>query len=696
MKKPLYPVLALVSALFLQPITAQADGADDEDDLALAYGDKATVSIATGSQQALRRAPAVATVITAEDIAAMGATDLDEVMETVPGLHVSRSANSYAPIYAIRGIYSQFAPQALVLQNGIPVTTLYLGNKGNIWGGFPLEHIARIEVIRGPGSALYGADAYSGVINNITKNAADVQGTEFGLRGGSFNNRSTWVQHGGKLGPVDVAAYLRVGGTDGFKETVPADAQTRLDQLLHTNASLAPGAVNTGYDAADANVDLSLDRWRLRGGYKWRDNTGAGAGVAQALDPVGRGRSERITADLSWLEPQLTPNWGLGFNASYQHYVQAIPHGLQLFPPGANLGAGAAPQGLIGSPETWERQVRLSTFATYSGWEGHNLRLGLGHDDLDLYKTHELRNFTYSPTGVLVPVAGGALVDFTETDPFLRPHRRTIDYAYAQDEWSLAKDWTLTAGLRHDVYSDFGGTTNPRLALVWDASLDLTAKLLVGRAFRAPSFLEVYGASNPVALGNLNLRPETIGTVEMAFAWQVRPDLLANLSLFRYDMKDIIRTVGGVYANTGAQNGRGAELETVWDVDRNVRLSGNYSWQQSIDEATQQDAGYVPHQHVYLRLDWRLSGGWLASSQVNWVGDRKRAPGDLRTDVADYNTVDLSLRTRVGGGRWDLSTSVRNLFNSDVREPSIAPGTALPNDLPMAGRSVYLQAVYRL
>jgi len=691
-----YPVLALVSALCMQSGLSMANGAEDEDELALAYGDKATVSIATGSQQMLRRAPAVATVITAEDIAAMGATDLDEVMETVPGLHVNRSANGYTSIYAIRGIVSTYTPQVLVLQNGIPITTIFQGNKGNIWGGYPLEHIARIEVIRGPGSALYGADAYSGVINIITKNAADIQGTEIGLRGGSFNSGNAWVQHGGRLGPVEVAAYLRVGRTDGFKETIAADAQTRFDRLLGTDASLAPGAVATGYNAVDANLDLALDKWRLRGGYKFRDNVGTGAGIASALDPVGRSQSERITADLSWLDPKVTEDWGLGFSASLLQYVQAIPTDYQLFPPGANLGAGAAARGFIAGPDTWERQIRLSSFATYSGLDGHSLRLGLGHDDLDLYKTHETRNFTYAPNGALVPLADGAVVDFTDTDPFLRPHRRMVDYVYVQDEWRFAKDWALTAGLRRDLYSDFGGTDNPRLAVVWDASLDLTAKLLMGRAFRAPAFLEVYGASNPVALGNPNVRPETISTVETAFSWQARSDTLVNLSLFHYDMKDIIRTVGGVYANTGSQNGRGAEVEAVWDVSRDLRLTGNYAWQQSIDEATQQDAGYVPHQHVYARADWRCAGNWLLSTQINWVGDRRRAPGDLRPSMGDYNTVDMNVRTRSGDNRWEFVAGVRNLFNSDAREPSVAPGTALPDDLPLARRAVYLQAIYRL
>lgn len=694
MKSPGYPALALIAALFIQTPAAMAQSTEEEE-LALVYGDKTTVSIATGSQQMLRRAPAVASVITAEDIAAMGATDLDDVLETVPGVHVSRSPNGYSPLYVIRGVYSQFLPQVLLLQNGVPMTTLYQGNKGNIWGGYPVEHIARIEVIRGPGSALYGADAYSGVINIITKNAADTPGTEMGVRLGSFNTKNIWVQHGGKLGPMDVAAYLRIGSTDGFKETITADAQTRSDRLRLTNASLAPGSVNTGYDALDANLELGFDKWRFRGGYKLRENVGTGAGIASALDPVGRSTTERVTADLSWTEPHFAQDWGLGFTASYLHYTQLIPTSYQLFPVGANAGGGVSPNGFIAGPETWERQIRLSTFANYGGFTGHSLRFGVGHDDLNLYKTHETRNFTYLSNG-LKPVAGGAMVDFSDTDPFLRPQRRLVDYFYIQDEWNFAKDWTLTAGLRRDNYSDFGGTTNPRLALVWDASLDITAKLLVGRAFRPPAFIEVYGAANPVALGNPNLRPETINTVEAAFSWQARRDTQLNLSLFRYDMKDIIRTVGGVYANTGAQNGQGAEIEAVWDASHSLRLTGNYSWQRSVDETTQQDAGYAPHHHIYARADWRVDSNLLASTQVNWVADRKRAAGDTRPDIADYTTVDLTLRTKNGSNRWDFSASVRNLFNADVREPSFAPGLSIPNDLPMALRSVYLQAIYRL
>jgi len=690
-----YRTLALASVLLLQTPAALAQGTEEEEDLALAYGDKATVSIATGSQQTLRRAPAVASVITAEDIAAMGATDLDEVLETVPGVHVTRSPNGYASSYAIRGITTQYGPQALLLQNGIPMTTMLIGNKGNIWGGFPVEHIARIEVIRGPGSALYGADAFSGVINIITKTAADTPGTEFGVRAGSFKTGSAWVQHGGKVGPVDVAGYLRVGSTDGFKEIVTADAQTARDRASHTSASLAPGPVNTGYDAIDANLDLGYDKWRVRAGYKLRDNLGTGAGVASALDPVGKEKSERITADLSWADPQFAKEWGLGGTASYLGYAQLMPTYLQLSPPGTKFGANTFPNGQIGAPETWERQLRLSAFATYSGFAGHSLRFGIGHDDLNLYETATHKNYTLTGVGG-APVLTGAVADYSTLSPFMTPQRRKVNYFYAQDEWNFTKDWALTAGLRRDIFSDAGGTTNPRLALVWDAALDLTVKLLYGQAFRAPAFSEQFSINNPVARGNPGLAPETVKTTEAAFSWQARQDTQVNLSLFQYQMKDIIRLVGGTYFNTGAQNGHGAELETVWDVTRSLRLTGNYSWQRSIDEATKQDAGYAPHHHLYARADWGFTGNWLASGQINWVADRKRAAGDTRPAIADYTTVDLTLRTSRAKDQWDFMGTVRNLFSADVREPSLAPGTALPNDLPMAPRAIYFQAVYKL
>jgi outer membrane receptor protein involved in Fe transport len=673
---------------------------DEEADLASIYGDQRSVSIATGNVQLLRRAPAVATVITAEDIKSMGATELSTILQTVPGLHVSRNGIGNNPLYIFRGVYSANNSQTLLLENGLPMTQSYTSNKGGFFISYPVENIARIEIIRGPGSALYGADAFAGVINIITKTASEVKGTQAGVRLASFKERAVWIQHGGKLGALDIAAYLNVGKTDGFKRLVEADAQTLNDRGARTNVSLAPGMTNAGYESIDAGLDVAYDKWRFRAGYKARDDIGSGFGLAFALDPVGKGKSVRVNADLTWVDRQFAQDLELGFLAAYRQFKDFATEPFHLFPAGVKFGPNFFPDGMIGGPKRWERHYRFSAYAAYSGFKKHQLRIGLGHEISDLYKTSEVKNFFSLPSGLPVPT--GPVVSVSDDLIFSTPRDRKNNYVYLQDEWQVANDWTLTAGIRRDKYSDFGSTTNPRLALVWDASASITAKLLYGQAYRAPSFQEQYNKNNPVVLGNPGIRPETVRTWEAAIAWQANKDTQINVNLFRYAAKDIIRTVpnkipntGSTFDNVGSLTGSGLELEAIVDATRDLRFSGNYSYQVSRDAVTKLDAGNAPHHLISLRGDWRVKSGWLLSSQLKWVADRKRAAGDTRPNIADYTTLDLALRSTVVKD-WEFSAGVRNVFNADVREPSLAPGRALPNDLPQAPRAIFLQAVYKL
>jgi outer membrane receptor for ferrienterochelin and colicins len=700
----------LVAIMTCELVLASAAYAEDSLLLMLS-GDEQLVSIATGAPQPVSKAPSVATVITAADIKATGATDLSEVLETVPGLHVSRSDFLWKPLYSIRGILTQMNPEVLVMLNGVPMTTGLYGDRGRLMAGFPLEHVSRIEVIRGPGSALYGAEAVSGVINIVTKTASETDGTESGLRAGSFSTYDGWVQHGGRAGEVDVAAYLRLGHTDGFRRTIEADAQTVLDSAFGTHASNAPGPISTGYDSIDARLDLSYDKWRFRTGYIGRPNNHSlGAGVADALDPISAANAHYANADLTWHDARFSQNWDLTVQASYYDIAETNSDVI-LFPAGSALplplpGGTGSTIGMVGRPQNWERQERLNLSALYGGFEKHKLRVGAGYNVDDVYKTTETKNFTFAGN---VPVCINfdcSMVTATEANGllYLSPHVRRSYNAYAQDEWGFAPDWTLTAGLRHDRYSDFGGTTNPRLAVVWDTAYNLTTKLMLGRAFRAPSFVELYTLNNPVSFGNPDLKPETIDTTELAFAWQVQSNLRTGLNLFHYRMKDVIRwianadpTTGNTAQNAGNQRGNGLELEFTWDAITDLRLLGNYAYQHSIDENTNQDAGLAPHHHAYLRTDWRVVSGWTLSGQVNHVADRKRQAGDSRAQIADYTTTDLTLRANRLHNDLELALSVRNLFNANAREPtSGAAAINIPFDLPLPGRSVYLELRYRL
>ena len=280
---------------------------------------------------------------------------------------------------------------------------------------------------------------------------------------------------------------------------------------------------------------------------------------------------------------------------------------------------------------------------------------------------------------------------------FMLPHSRNVSYAFAQDEWNFAKDWTLTAGVRRDRYSDFGGTTNPRLALVWDAAYNLEVKVMHGTAFRAPSFEELYAINNPVTTGNPSLQPERIVSDELGFSWQQTSKLKSNLNFFYYDMSNIIlsNTANPIYHNGGDQVGRGFELEETYDASGNLRLTGNYSLQHSIDSATGLDAGLAPHRHVFARSDWRFAPRWQFGTTINYVAERMREPSDTRPLIPDYTTLDMTLRREKFAGGWDATAMVTNLFNANALEPTFL-SSGIPSDLPLPGRALYVMLQHGL
>jgi len=252
---------------------------------------KQEVSVATGRQQTTERAPAVTSVITVMDMEAMGIITVDEALRAVPGLHVRKGALGYRSLYTLRGIASLRAPQLLVLINGISARNLYGGNQGwgNPIGNMPVSQVDRIEVIRGPASALYGADAIAGVINIITKTSQDLQKkSEVGSSVGSFNTQQVWGVSGGHYLGTDFGFALEYNETDGQKELIEIDAQTDLDKTQGTHVSYAPGPLNLSAKNLHLYFDATQGHWQTRLSYRNRYDMELGAGAALALDPDGR------------------------------------------------------------------------------------------------------------------------------------------------------------------------------------------------------------------------------------------------------------------------------------------------------------------------------------------------------------------------------------------------------------------------
>ncbi|MEE4290716.1 MAG: TonB-dependent receptor [Cycloclasticus sp.] len=657
----------------------------DDNTLEGIYGDEEYIYIATGRKQTVSQAPAVASIISAKTIRQIGARDIDEVLETIPGLHVSYTAGGYNPIYQIRGISSNVNPQVLMLINGIPITNIFTGDRSQAWGGMPVENISRIEVIRGPGSAIYGADAFAGTINIITKNSTEIDGLEIGASAGSFDEYRGWLQYGNSIAGWDTAFSAQVLDTHGQYEKIDSDFQTGLDSFFSTSASLAPNSLNLGRQSLDTRLDISRDEWQIRLGYQGRRHGEVGAGLFNALDNEGEANADRYNADITYLNVDLIEDWEL--KAQYSFFNTITKSDLVLLPPGTNTGAGIFPNGVIAKPDVHERHNRIDLSAFYTGINNHDIRVGTGFHHQDQYKIEEMKN--YVPFGAaLIPL--GSLMDVTDTAPFNQEKTRKIYYGFIQDAWDFAPDWTLTAGLRYDHYSDFGSTVNPRLALVWQTNYRLTSKLLYGRSFRAPSFAEQFNINNPVAVGNPDLDPEVIDTYELAFDYAATNDLKIGFNIFYYQMDDIIRFDPTTANNTGKQTGHGLEMEVNWKATDKLAVYGNYAYQSSEDKATSSDAADAPQQQMYIRANYDLSPIWSINSQFNHVMDRQRASGDLRSDIDDYSIVDLTLRAKEFSPGYEFAISARNLFDEDAREPSLAPG-AITNDLPLAGRGLFIE-----
>lgn len=703
----------LLSLLVSAAVSAQSANETTPNDiynLSLAELGQVEISIATGNSTPLDKAPATASVIYAAEIEAMGARTLNDVLETVPGLHVSLSNLSRLDsVYSIRGIHTGFNPQVLLMMNGIPVQSSLQGGRPSLFR-LPVASIARVEIIRGPGSAIYGADAYAGVINVITKDAAAIDGIEVGARHGSFNSSDVWLQSatsGNKWGLAFNMAYQE---SDGDKDRrIHSDLQSNLDASFGTNASLAPGHLSTRYQLLDTHLSVSSENLQLNL-WSWisRD-AGIGAGAAQALDYEGKDDSELWMADLTYRLNDDSDSWDHTLRLSYSYYdLQAR---FNLMPKNSTLPIGSDgnlnftdpvgmvyfPDGLLGNPGQRSEDTQLDLISIYNGWDTHRLRLAAGVRRQTL-ESRESKNYGPGIIDGTSAVVDGTLTDVSNTPfVFLPDSARTVHYFSVQDEWQLIPDLTLTAGLRYDNYSDFGGTTNPRIALVWAASELLTTKLMYGSAFRAPSFSEQRYKNNPVSLGNQDLDPEKIDTVELSFNYRLHANIQTTLTLFTYQAKDMIEFMPDSNATTRTaqnardQDGEGLEWEVSWQPTPSLRLHGNYSWQDAEDKHSGYAVPEAPGQQFKLGAYWEFSPRWSLNSQVYWVGDRQRAEDDHRAAIDDYTLVNFTLRRRSLLPNLDLSLALRNLLNEDAREPS--NGT-IAEDYPLESRNIRLELKY--
>jgi outer membrane receptor for ferrienterochelin and colicins len=659
-----------------------AHAANQPDDIEHAFGTAEALSLATGYTQPLFEAPATATVLTSADLRALGARTLHDALELVPGYLVS-TGDGRDTATTVRGITSR----TLILIDGIPSQSTLLQPYQSL-DNFLLHNVQRVEIVRGPASSIYGADAVAGVINVITKTGAH-DATEVGASGGSFDTYEAWYLQAFELNDADISVYVGGRSTDWNDGIIRADAQTAIDNRLRTNASRAPTALPSHRDLLEARIDAVLGDWTLRAHYldiyDWQ------TALSNAIDPTGWADSRMIGGTLFYKAP-LSQDWELSSMLDYSDVAQ--PADGALFPPGAF--GGAFPNGVLTAYELGNQRFRAEGTALFTGWRRHTVRFGGGAQRSEFRVEREDRNFIVRrgqilPTGIFGPRGG---VNDTAGVPDVN---QTNYYGYLQDQWAIANDWSITAGVRVDDYSDFGATINPRFAVVWNARQNVTFKALYGTAFRPPTIWESYSEGVYTAKGSPSLDPTTLDSAEVSA--NIRSTKTSTtLTAFWYQQEDLIQVVpdptsprGTGYTNRGTESGDGFELETTIQLPYHFRLHGGYAYQERHGATVQDNVNlrYGARDSLNLDLIWQPSEAWSVGLTSLSIINRQRARTDPRKPADDYTLLNANVTRRNIGGLVDASFALRNLLNTDARYQSESAAN-VPDDIPQPGRGAFL------
>lgn len=462
------------------------------------------ITSASKYQQTSAEAPASVAVITREDILRYGYRDLAEVLMMARGLFVTNDRNY--PYLGVRGFgRPDYNSRILLLQNGHTLNENIFGSSGiGSDGVFDLDNIDRIEVIHGPGSALYGTGAMLAVINIVTRKAHHIDRLVTSATAGSFGSYQATARLYRATDDIDFMAsaiWERSDGPDYFySEYNTADNNFGVAHKKDWERSY--GFTST----------LTWKQFTAQGTYKTREK-GIPTGAFEVLfnDPRSRTLDRRAFAELKYEQP-LSTTLDFHARAFYDHYEYT---GGYPYPAEDSAYAEALVDEI--STGNW-----FGTETTLQWDPTESARLLLG---AELKEHYQAEYYGYNAGNTVFHLD----YPFSERSAFL------------QLQWDAVEDLSLYGGLRLDKDSRFPQHLSPRASAVYSGIKDFVFKYVYGSSYRVPNLYEAYYEDTATAFGaSTDLRPETITTHELNIQHELADDVFAIGSLYRYVIKDLI------------------------------------------------------------------------------------------------------------------------------------------------------------
>ena len=643
----------IVAACVAQPARASGANVRQPEDqlkrLSLEQLGQVVVTTASKEPEEVWRTPAAIFVITHDDIVRSGATSIPDVLRLAPGVEVARIDSSRNWVVGVRGFGDQFSKSLLVLVDGRSLYTPLFGGVHWSLQNLLLDDIDRIEIIRGPGSTVWGANAVNGVINIITRPASQTAGAYATALAGNVDRGSAGARYGGRF--MNSGAY-RVYGL-------------AFDRGPEWHS-----------DARD------FDRWHMaQGGFRIDFTSGA----RDAFTIHGDAYSGQIGESV--------------LVASFN-------------PPAHNLidtPADVAGENLVAR---WDRKLADGGNVTLQGYWDRTHRLGTDYGEtrntFDLDLVHQ-----FSPLPGHTLIWGGGLrrgpatyVQTIEAADF-QPHDQPYDLynVFAQDTLALRWHLSATGGgrLEHNTYTGF--EFSPSASLLWTPSSRRSAWFSVTRAARTPSRLEAdiaveqfAGFSNGLPVfarltGDRTIGAEHLVGVEGGYRALLSSSAYVDVSVFRHRYSDII-ALGNPVIDTPTRDGttyvratfpftngidgptQGLEIAPNVSLSPALGVRGSYSYiRTSLTPGPSVDPGIsltqiilagTPHHQVVVQA-------LVSRDRLDVTPVYRYVSGRQDTAIPAYHELDVPVNWTLTRA-WSLGVVGQNLLHAHHAEWARDPG----------------------